>query len=219
MDTMLVKKLRTMAAGVLMLGAVNHAQAVDFTGTLDLTNTTAYQIQYEFPTGSGNYITALGALDVNRYNLGSALNGVYNILFTPGTFNLQYSMLAFTLSDNPNQAVVDNPGLLAPLASNMGLLGSILQGNSWTVYNVPPNATTNMLDYAVALTLPPLTAGTHYYLFAEGGSIIPASIPYTLTVTAVPEPEVWAMMIAGLLMLFYQQFRRGRQQRLALRST
>lgn len=185
MEKMPMKKHTTLMAGLLMLGAVGQSQAADFAGTLNLQNTTAYVIQYEFPAGSGTYINALGALDVDRYDLGNALSGSYNILFTPGSFNSTTAIVGFMLSDNPNQAIVDNPGLLGPAASNMSLLSGILQGNWWAVYHVPPNSTDDLFAYNPTLQL---TAGTNYYLFASGGSVSPVSIPYTLSVTAAPAP-------------------------------
>ncbi len=185
MEKMTMKKHVALMAGVLMLGAAGQLQAADYTGTLDLLNTTAYVIQYEYPTGSGTYINALGALDIDRYDLGSSLSGYYNILFTPGSFNSTTAIVGFMLTDNPNQAVMDNPGLLGPAASDMSLLSGILQGNWWAVYNMPPNSTDDMLTYYPTLQL---TAGTNYYLFASGGSVSPVTIPYTLSVTAAPAP-------------------------------
>src|SRR4030067_1444973 len=87
MKKMTMKKHAALMAGVLMLGAAGQLQAADYTGTLDLQNTTAYVIQYEYPTGSGSYINALGAVERDRYDLGSALTGYYNIQFTRGSFN------------------------------------------------------------------------------------------------------------------------------------
>lgn len=193
-----MKKHTTLMAGLLMLGAFGQSEAADFAGTLDLQNTTAYVIQYEYPSGSGSYINALGALDIDRYDLGSALSGYYNILFTPGSFNPTTAIVGFMVSDDPNQAVMDNPGLLGPAASNMSLLSGILQGNLWAVYDVPPNTTDNMFTYFPALQF---TAGTNYYLFASGGSVSPVSVPYTLSVTVAPvpvPPAVW-LFASGLL--------------------
>lgn len=219
MDTMLVKKFRTLTAGLLMLGAVNQAQAVDFTGTLDLNNL-LYSLPYEYDpvNNPGVFINVQGALDIDRYYLGNSLSGLYDILFAPGGgYNSTLTLAGFLISDNPNDAIVANPSLLAPAAADWSALQGILQGNWWAVWNVASGTTSNMRT--LFTTPPQFTPGTDYYIFAAGGSVVPISVPYMLTVAAVPEPEVWAMMIAGLLMLFYQQFRRGRQQRLVLRST
>lgn len=200
MEKMPMKKHTTLMASLLMLGAVGQSQAADFAGTLDLQNTTAYVIQYEYPAGSGSYINALGALDIDRYDLGSALSGYYDILFTPGSFNSTTAIVGFMVSDDPNQAVMDNPGLLGPAASDMSLLSGILVGNWWAVYHVPPNTTDNMFTYFPTLQF---TAGTNYYLFASGGSVSPVSVPYTLSMTAAPAPvpvppAVW-LFGSGLL--------------------
>lgn len=200
MEKIPVNKLKTLMASLLMLGAVGQSQAAGFAGTLNLQNTTAYVIQYEYPPNSGSYINALGALDIDRYDLGNALSGSYNILFTPGSFNPSTAIVGFMLSDNPNQAVMDNPGLLGPAASDMSLLSGILQGNWWAVYNMPPNSTDDMFAYYPALQF---TAGTNYYLFASGGSVSPVNVPYTLSMTAaaapVPVPPAVWLFGSGLL--------------------
>lgn len=158
---MVPKTLRTAFCGLLLLGLTNAAHAIDFTGTLDLTS---------FP------------IDIDVFDLGSALNGLYDVTFTPGMFNTSSTLVAFGLSAGP----VGGPGPW------------------WVDWSALPGVTTSLAAIYGPLAL---TTGTNYYLFAAGASFAPNTIAYTLTVSAVPEAHVWAMMLAGLAFMGWH-FRR-----------
>lgn len=186
----------------LLLGAGSSAWAADYNATLDLgAIRTMVSLPIFGPTPVG--------MDLDRYNLGNALSGsAIDITFATSNFNSTYTLLAVLFATDPNNDLFSNPATLAgfiqPNINVNDFLSAHVTGYQYAAYGFAPNGTTNVS----ALFTPPMTftAGTTYYAFVAGGSLIDAgtgspvdsSVAYTLSVNAVPEPEAWAMMVVGI---------------------
>jgi len=182
---------------LLLLGTGNAAWAVDYSGTLGFSaHTVPVSIQTPLGTLNGN-----AGLDLDRYDLGNALSGsATDITFTTSNFNSQYTLLAVLFATDPNQSILDDPTSLAGFISSginvNNFLSTHVTGYRYSVYGFPPNGTTSIS--ALFPPADPMTfiAGTTYYAFVAGGSLInvgpgllvDSSVGYTLTVNAVPVP-------------------------------
>lgn len=188
----------------LLLGAGNGAWAVDYNGTLGFTALTA---PVTIPTPFGN-INGTAGFDLDRYDLGSGLNGPAAISFTThNTFDTAGTLLGVLFATDPNDALFSNPtslvGLVTPGIDVTAFLNANVTGWTYAAYGnaIVPNGTADIS--ALFTPTPSFTAGTHYYAFVAGGSAInggvltDSAVSYTLSV-AVPEPEAWAMMAVGL---------------------
>jgi hypothetical protein len=188
----------------LLLGAGNSAWAVDYSATLDFT---AFTTPVVIPTPFGN-VNGTAGFDLDRYDLGNGLSGPGAITFTThNSFDPTGTLLGVLFATDPNDALFSNPtslvGLVTPGIDVTSFLNSTVTGWTYAAYGLPPGTT----DLATLPSpLPSFTAGTHYYAFVAGGSAVNPStsmladnsVAYTLSVTAVPEPEAWAMMAVGL---------------------
>jgi hypothetical protein len=189
----------------LLLGMGKAAWAVDYSGTLDFTN---YSTTVQVTAGAITVPVDVG-LDLDRYDLGSSLSGPVDISFTThNPFNTSFTALALLFATNPNDAIVSDPTRLASLVDPSVSLSSLLDTHvpGWTfgVYKtaIVSNGTSNISG----LFNPPnqFSLGTHYYAFIAGATtrsgtlLTDPSVAYTLSVGAVPEPEEYAMIIAGL---------------------
>jgi hypothetical protein len=171
----------------------NAAWAADYSSTLDFsTNTT----------------TVLGALkagmDLDRYDLGTTFGGsTRDVTFTSAPYGA-LTMLGVIFTTDPNDAIMANPTSLAALITPGADINAVLNANvkGWQSYIYG--------DYAYIsshkIGSMAFTAGTNYYAFVAGGSVYGSNggpmmdpkVGYTLSINAVPEPESYAMMLAGL---------------------
>jgi hypothetical protein len=189
----------------LLLGMGKAAWAVDYSGTLDFAN---YSTTVPVTLGGGQVSVPVG-FDLVRYDLGSSLSGPVDISFTThNTFNPSRTALGLLFATNPNDAIVDDPiGLAAlydPNVSAEALFDAHVTGWTFAAYkkDIVSNGTSNISGQ---FAQPPQFAlGTHYYAFVAGATtrngtlLTDPSVAYTLSVGAVPEPEEYAMMMAGL---------------------
>lgn len=180
---------------VLLSGIGQAVSAADYSGTIDFgAQTTTADI-------NGNPLLVGGELA--RFDLGDALSGSgYDITLAAGSFNPNFTLPVVVFATDPNDAL---------MASSIDVLAGVLSTpnfetflndnvTGWQYYawgNVIQSNNTTDLDALFGGVN--FTAGTHYYAFIGGGSVLTtSSLDYTLSVTAVPEPESWAMMLAGL---------------------
>ncbi len=145
-------------------------------------------------------------IDLDRHYLGNSFNGsALDVTFTVGNYGA-YTMLGLILATDPNQAIFNNPTSLAALVSptmTPDAVGTFLKANvkglQSYIYGDHNYITSNEIG---SMTF---AAGTTYYAFVAGGSLYGSngaltdpSVGYTLSVGAVPEPESYAVMLAGL---------------------
>lgn len=199
-----------LGAVFLSLGMGKAAWAVDYSGTLDFASgsttvpMTVDGVQVPVPVG----------FDLDHYDLGSALAGPIDISFTThNAFDATGTLLGLIFATDPNDAFVSDPAsfvsLFDPAASPQSILDSQVTGWTFAAYNtgIVSNGTSNISG----LFDPPqqFALGTHYYAFVVGGTtrsgelLTDPSVGYTLSVgapsvSAVPEPEAYAMMLFGL---------------------
>lgn len=179
----------------------NYNETLDFTGT---------PLNVTIPTPFGNIPGVVG-IDINRIDLGSALSGPVDITFST-SYNASGSMLGVLFATDANDTLYSNPSsfaaLINPTANIQAVLAANVVGlNSYafgTNYIKPDHSTANL----TSLLNLNFTAGTHYYAFIAGGSaystsgqLYDSSVDYTFSIAAVPEPETYAMLLAGLGMV------------------
>jgi hypothetical protein len=216
-----MNKSRTIAcllgAVSLLLGAGKAAWAADYSGTLAFDSQTA-NVTIDV---LGTPVSAKVGVDLDRYNLGNSLSGAPDInLTTHNSFNKDRTMLAVLFATDPNEAIFNNPTSLAafidPSTNIKTFLDAHVTGWQYYAYGnvIASNGTTSISGLLPSLKF---EAGKTYYAFVTGGSaysggtLTDASVDYTLSVGAVPEPGEWAMMVAGLgLMGLLQRRRSGR---------
>jgi hypothetical protein len=204
MERHFIKILRGLALITCFLTA-SAAQAVTFDGTLDL-NDMVYTVPYD--TGLGFPVNVDGALDVQRYSLGNTNDGDFEVAFTPADFNPDSTLLGFAIANHPNDNLLANPDLLIGIVNGTSTFADIFEGTQWTViWNVAP-LTTTYLSQVIGgdgnpLGLFNLTAGTDYYVFAAGGSVVANLVDFSLEVSAVPEPETWMLLMLGIILLLF----------------
>jgi hypothetical protein len=213
-----MKKNRTMGRLLgtifLMLGAGNSAWAVNYVGALDFGALPPTPVLNLFNLG----------IDLDRYDLGSALSGPVAVTFTttsftPSTNTVPATTLGVLFATDPNDAIFSNPTSLAGLVTTTTDVSVFLNAHviGWQYFAwssaITPGGTTNISN----IFTPPMsfTAGTTYYAFVAGGStynlagqLTNPSVGYTLSVNAVPEPEAWAMMAVGLALVALRLRRR-----------
>lgn len=203
----------------LLLGMGKAAWAVDYSGTLDFNS---YTTTATFPSPFGGTISGDVGLDIDRYNLGNALDGSTNIsITTHNAFNTDRTVPAVLFTDNPNDAIFNDPTSLAafinPTTNINTFLNDHVPGWLYFAYGtaIAANGTTSISGmFAHPLSFVP---GTTYYAFVVGGSayyfgaLTDSSIGYTLSVGAVPEPGEYAMMIAGLGLIGLMRRRRNKE--------
>jgi hypothetical protein len=196
-----------------MLGSAgNAALAADYSGTLDFSK---YSDTVPMKIGAATLPVDVGA-DIHRYDLGTALSGsAVDIGFTPlNNYDPNGTLLALLIATDPNESVFTNPsslaGLLTATDANAFLTTKVTGWQSY-IYGDYSYLTSHEIG---AMTF---TAGKHYYAFVAGGTIkggsvlTDPSIGYSLSVNAVPEPESYAMMLAGLGLLGLMVRRRAGQ--------
>lgn len=186
---------------VLLPAAGQPASAADYSGTADFSaHTTSVSIP---PLGNIDI-----GMDLARFDLGDALSGSgYDVTFTThGAFNTAGTLPVVVFATAPNDALLADPTVLAGFLTAVDV-GTFLDAHvsGWQYYAygnaIQPNGTTDLESITGPMTF---TAGTHYYALVGGGSayfngtLADGSLDYTLSVTAVPEPESWATMLAGL---------------------
>ena len=77
-----------------------------------------------------------------------------------------------------------------PVVTNGGFLGGLPDGNFFNVYSTAP--------------------ATYFVSTYVNGLYNPGAAVTSLTLTAVPEPSTWAMMLAGFIALGFAGYRRAR---------
>lgn len=209
-----------LATAVLTLGTVKPALAADYSSTLAFDSNTVNATLDVY----GTPVPITVGIDLDRYDLGNALGGsATNVTFTThNAFDPAATMLAVAFTTDPNEALFNDPASLAgfinPTTDVTTFFNEHVIGWQYYVYGnrLVPNGTSDISGMFPASKPMTFNLGTNYYAFVTGGSVFKsgaptdASIGYTLSVAAVPEPETWGMMVAGLgiLGLFYR--RRGR---------
>lgn len=206
--------------------AAGPAVATTYTGTLDFT---ALSTPVTINTMYGP-INGTAGIDIERYFLGDTLSGPADIrLTTPGAYNAEATLLALVLTTNPNDALLANPAALAQgMAATLGsggnfadVLNAHVPGWWYAVCcEAIVNPGTTDLATLFASNPPVFNAGTPYYAFIAGGSMIPvgssgpvdATVAYRLEVNVVPEPEVWALLAMGLGLVGLAVRRHGRDR-------
>ena len=190
-------RLKQFGAGlvVVLAGAGQAALATDYSGTLDFSS---YSASVTVPV----FGTIPVGIDLQRFDLGSALNGSgYNVTFNAGNFDNFWTMPVVVLTTDPNNALLNDPTALAGVITSSSattFLNNNVTGWQYYAYGnvITPGGTTDLKTLFGGVNFKP---GTHYYAFVGGGSrYTDSTLDYTLSVTAVPEPESWAMMLAGL---------------------
>lgn len=210
-----------MGSAMLLLGASNAAWAVNYSGMLAYDSKPPVAVTFQTPFGpvSGNV-----GLDLDRFNLGNALGDAgSNVTFTThNSYNPNTSVIAVLFATDPNDAVFNDPASLASLVSPTTDLTSFLNANvtGWQYAvlgnTIVSNGTTNLST----VFTPPIsfTAGTTYYAFVAGGAaysngaLAETGMSYTLSVgapSAVPEPQTWATLGAGIGMIAMMLRRRS----------
>jgi hypothetical protein len=117
-------------------------------------------------------------------------------------------VLGVLFATDPNDAIVSAPdsfvSLIDPNVDPRPLFDAHVTGWIFAAFNttIASNGTSNISSLFVPP--PQFALGTHYYAFVGGATtrngtlLTDPSIAYTLSVGAVPEPEEYAMMMAGL---------------------
>lgn len=136
---------------------------------------------FDFIPGSGNYID----LDGSTNNAG-VLTHSFSALAG------QQYQLSFDLAGNHRDSNTEHV--------------TVLFGTSLQTYSLPVNA--GWTHYVLNFT--PLLSGTRYMSFAAWGGDNKGMLLDNVTVMAVPEPETYAMMMAGLGMVGLMARRRRR---------
>jgi hypothetical protein len=192
-----MSKSRTMGCLLgmsLLLGSGgNAAWAADYSSTLDFST-------YGPATVLG---TLSVGMDLDRYDLGTAFSGSKrDVTFTSDAYGA-LTVLGVIFTTDPNNAIMNNPTSLAALMAPNANINAFLDANvlGWQSYIYGDYA------YISSNKIGSMTfaAGKTYYAFVAGGSayglsgaMMDPKVGYTLSVNAVPEPESYAMMLAGL---------------------
>ncbi|GMR07795.1 MAG: hypothetical protein BMS9Abin26_0799 [Gammaproteobacteria bacterium] len=193
--------------GFLLFAFSINSYAVSFDSSLDLTNL-SYTVPYE--ASPGIIVNVAGALDINRFSLGSGYSGFYDATLTSGNYNPDFTLLGFAITDHPNDALLADPSPLLGIIDGSATFADIFEGSFWrVVWAVPANTTTSMLDiFGSAFQL---IANKEYFLFTAGGSITPTIISTTTGINAVPEPQTWLLMLLGTGILLVSAFRKNNE--------
>lgn len=191
---------RLLGMSVLLWGAGNAAWAADYSGTLD------FSTYGPVPVSLGALGTFSAGIDLDRFTLGTAFGGsTRDVGFAVGSYG-DYTMTGLILTTDPNQAIFNNPASLAGLmkpnmtsADVTTFLNNNVTGWQSYIYGDHAYISSNKIGSMA------FAAGKTYYAFVAGGSLYglngaltDPTVGYTLSVTAVPEPESYAMMLAGL---------------------
>jgi hypothetical protein len=192
-----MKKSRTIGCllgmSVLLAGVGNAAWAADYSSTLDFSTYPHTTVLNTFDVG----------MDLDRYDLGTAFGGsTRDVTFTTAPYGA-LTALGVIFTTSPHDDIMQNPTSLAALMAPGADVNAFLNTNvpDWQSYiygNYAYISSHKIGSMAFA-------AGTHYYAFVAGGSaygmngaMMDPTVGYTLSINAVPEPESYAMMLAGL---------------------
>ncbi len=198
-----VKQLLVIPAMILgMTAQLAHAEL--YTGELDFT-------VMEYPvTIPGTNLTGDAAADYDRNAFDSGDGGAYDLTFSAevisGSYNSAYGMLAFGITDDPQDALVADLSQLMTLTTATTeeeidtALNTLFTGNYWIVYGLQASGQTYTLNDFFTTPLV-LEADTTYYPIVAGGSLTSGVLEYSLDVSplAVPEPASFAILGIGLI--------------------
>jgi hypothetical protein len=151
----------------------------------------AASYSYDF-VGTGYEVTGL----VTATDTLNALGG-YDILGISGFVTGLGGGVISGLVGNPAQPDATNNGLF--IYDNVGFFGTPHVNHNGVLFQTSNGATWNLYS----------NSATDYELYAYESSVGPSvDVHGTLTVTAVPEPETYAMMLAGLGLVGFMARRR-----------
>jgi hypothetical protein len=169
--------------------------------------TTSFLIQYfnspsTTPAWSGSFVSTVGTTSAysgdGYLNLGNGIaynsgNAMYTFSAnTESTATLDF-LYAFSANDSTNRATVSIDGTSVNLENYAGT-------TAYVNLNPGPNSSASAsFAFTPALQTFSLGAGQHTLQFGISGSRAGLKVDdLTMTVTPVPEPETYGMMIAGL---------------------
>ncbi len=227
-----------LAAAALFIGFGAQAQVSENFNSLEgktsaaAANTTPYGGTNVLPTGSNPLIdwswSATGAVAVggNDYNNSGPIVGDNFIILSRGeSFTFGFSLsapisnveISFLYSNtNGNPDLRNQAGNLVPVGT---------AGNSWTMDSLSGPLNNGVVpgtgnpgspgSQSFTQLFTNLAAGNHTFTWARENVINSGSLridDFSATVTAVPEPETYAMMLAGLGAVGFLSRRRKAQQ-------
>ena len=187
----------------LSLGLAMNAQAASFHYETDLDLT---DLRYQ---ATINGVTDNIAANINRFDLGSGLDGPIDVQITSGNYSGFTTSLGFALTTDPNDTLIANPDtflqLTAPNADVTQFFNDNVDGwvlYSWGSSNIPPSSTTNITDQLGPLFFDP---NENYFAFIAGGSVAQATVSVSLDISdgndvnPVPLPAAVWFFGSGLI--------------------
>jgi len=228
----LVRKIVTIAiAGAAVLGAAGSAQAKAYVGTWDpafgtpfaglgWSGTTTFTID-DSCAASGNVFffqcaMSIQSASVNLYNLASPSTVLGTLTFAPPP---QIPLSMFIAAPGADVTGINTNGLLGPVLSS-GVSFLTLGNNYFFDLQFAYNATTGQEEVVLYYTLYDQVNGTIIdprSCAALGNSAFcgvssnPGGNAVVMTITPVPEPATYALMLAGLGVVGFAARRRRRQ--------
>ena len=224
-----------LAAAALFIGFGAQAQAVvteDFNGLSALVpnptpanptaTTNAYGGTNVLPSFSNSLISG-SWIEVNPITVGGTEADNFLVLGRNDSFALSFNLTApmsnvvfkFAYNNANGTPTVANP--VVNIGSNSWTFGSLsgALSNSVVTGGGAGNPSLTNGAHVETLTFNGLASGAHVFVWARSGGVNSGSLridDFSATVTAVPEPETYAMMLAGLGAIGFMSRRRKAAQ-------
>ncbi|MES9944235.1 MAG: VPLPA-CTERM sorting domain-containing protein [Candidatus Thiodiazotropha sp.] len=187
----------------LSLGLAMNAQAASFHYETDLDLT---DLRYQ---ATINGVTGDLAANINRFDLGSGLDGPIDVQITSGNYNGFTTSLGFALTTDPNETLIANPDTFLQLTDPNADVTQFFNDNvdGWVLYswgsdNIPSASTTNITEQLGQMFFDP---NESYFAFIAGGSVVQDTVSVSLdisdgnNVNPVPLPAAVWFFGSGLI--------------------
>jgi hypothetical protein len=153
-------------------------------------------------------LTTYLAGNVNRISLGDGWDGEMDVQITSREYDHERTTLAFAITTDPNDALMNNHDAFLGLADPNVDVGQFVNDNvegwimhSWGEEYIPPGETNNLTDHMNPITFDPAES---YYAFVAGASAVQTRVSVSFDISdgqvvqPVPLPAAVWLFGAGL---------------------